>query len=490
MIEIEHVSGGYAHETVVKDISFHVDKGEFFGIIGPNGSGKTTLVKMMSGILPTSAGNIQLKNRPISSYQPKALAQLMAVLPQHTSQTFSYTVKETISLGRYAYKKGLFQIFTEEDEQVVQDVMEQTGVASYGDDLLDQLSGGERQRVYLAQALAQQPEILLLDEPTNHLDLAYQKELLDLLRRWTYEKGLTVISIFHDLNLASLYCDRLLLMHQGKMKSCHVPEAVLKVEAIREVYRTDIEKYAHPKLAKPQIMLLPEVCASEVDNRKEKNSMISEKQLTVTKEFICLQSPIPLKTLSSGVTGAGMGWYKSFINRHVNKDYQCDDYKQEMIDYLQGHGLDANETVGMMTAVNLNEVAYEMVEGEDFSVFIVITAGVGNAIDAAFGENHFIRSQPGTINTWIFVNGKLTDEAYVQSIITATEAKASVLREVGIADNVTGTIATGTSTDSILIGATQQGVELVFGGPISPLGKLVGKGVYQCLRKALAKYQG
>ena len=165
-----------------------------FGILGPNGSGKTTLLQMMSGILPYHSGEIKLKEKRLQDYRVKELARVIAVLPQHSTQAFSYTVKETVSLGRYAHQKGFLQSWSIEDEEIVQKVMEQTGVTQFQHIPFEQLSGGERQRVLLAQALAQEPEILFLDEPTNHLDLSYQKELLDLMKRWTKEKDLTVIS--------------------------------------------------------------------------------------------------------------------------------------------------------------------------------------------------------------------------------------------------------------------------------------------------------
>src|SRR5699024_3493662 len=151
MIEIKNISGGYFNESVLKDISFQVNKGELFGVIGPNGSGKTTLLKTISRILPLKQGEIRIKGKQVSKY---------------SAQTFSYTVKETVSLGRYAHQSGLFQSTSEEDESIIQDVMKQTGVFEYRNDPIDMLSGGERQRVFLAQALAQDPEILLLDEPT------------------------------------------------------------------------------------------------------------------------------------------------------------------------------------------------------------------------------------------------------------------------------------------------------------------------------------
>ena len=123
-----------------------------------------------------------IKGKTLQEYTTKQLAQIVAVLSQHSSQSFSYTVKETVSLGRYAHQKGWFQTWEDADEEIVQRVMKQTGISAFQNKNIQQLSGGEKQRVFLAQALAQEPKILLLDEPTNHLDLSYQKELLDLLK--------------------------------------------------------------------------------------------------------------------------------------------------------------------------------------------------------------------------------------------------------------------------------------------------------------------
>ncbi|MFP7296525.1 adenosylcobinamide amidohydrolase [Neobacillus niacini] len=481
MLSVQNVSGGYSQEAVLKDISFEVQSGELFGILGPNGSGKTTLLKMISGIVPIGKGDIFIKGKRLQEFNSKQLAQIIAVLSQHSSQSFSYTVKETVSLGRYAHQTGWFQTWGEKDERILQRVMEQTGITSLQAKSIQELSGGEKQRVFLAQALAQEPEILLLDEPTNHLDLSYQKELLDLLKYWAKETGLTVLSIFHDLNLAGLYCDRLLLLENGRININHIPNEVLREEKIREVYHTEVLKHPHPKIAAPQMVLLPE---EKLDRKKVH---IDESLLVITKEFIELKAPSPLRTMSSGVIGSGTGWHQAFVNRHVDKDYNCSDHRREMADFLKVNGFEPSETVGMMTAVVLLDAAYKHIEHAGFSLFVVVTAGVGNAVDASKSFQHSFEQVPGTVNTWIFVNGELTEEAFIQSIMTATEAKAKALHDLRIMDCVTGTIATGTSTDSILIAATQTGERLEFAGSITDLGKLIGKAVYECTLEGIQK---
>jgi iron complex transport system ATP-binding protein len=482
ILSIEQLYGGYGNETVLSDVSLNIHKGELFGILGPNGSGKTTLLKMISGVLPFNSGTILLKGQLIQSYSPKQLAKVIAVLSQHTTEAFSYTVKETVSLGRYAHQKGFFKEWSDKDEEMVQKVMNWTGITTFQDQPIQLLSGGERQRVFLAQALAQEPEILLLDEPTNHLDLSYQKELLDLLKRWTREQGLTVVSIFHDLNLAGLYCDRLLLLEKGKINRYDSPNEVLKQETIQAVYKTKVLKHPHPKVPAPQMVLLPEIDSFEWGEEK-----VTESCLTVHDEFIILKSPTPLRTMSSGVIGSGTGWHHTFVNRHVDRNYNCSNHREEMAAFLRREGLEPSETVGMMTAVHTRDVVYRFYEESDFSLLVVVTAGVGNAVDVAKSYEHSYPVRPGTINTWVFINGELTEEAFIQSIMTATEAKVKVLHDREVRDANTGTLATGTSTDSIMIAATQKGESLEFAGTITPLGKLIGKGIYECTIDAIEK---
>src|SRR5699024_10631636 len=195
---------------------------------------------------------------------------------------------------------------------------------------------------------------------------------------------------------------------------------------------------------------------------RKKKIQINKIFLKITKEYIILKSPIPLRTMSSGVLNSGLGWYKHFINRHVDSKYNVRNYKQDMYQYLKRSSL--KESVEMMTAAKLENVGISEIETIDFSLLVVVTAGVDNATDASLGEKHEFKLTPGTINTWIFVSGKLTEEAFLQSIVTATEAKTIALRELNVLDQLTQTLATGISTDSILVAATQEGTPLEFGG--------------------------
>ena len=367
--------------------------------------------------------------------------------------------------------------------QRVTEAMGRTAVTRYEKQSIELLSGGEQQRVFVAQALAQVAPILLLDEPTNHLDIAHQQQLMDTIRKEAVEKGLTIISVFHDINLASLYCDQLLLMEQGEISKIGLPQEVVKEEAIEAVYQARIKTQAHPELPKPQITLLPDMSSEIVSKQVTKANFLS------SKEFVVFRAHQPLKTLSSAVHNAGMGWYRTFVNRHVDATYNCDDVKREMMTYLESKEFPVTETVAMMTAIPTENVQIGEYEGDFGKVFIAVTAGTGQAVDVSQAITRHESPKVGTINTWVIINGHLPDEAFIQAMITATEAKAKALQVEKVEDPLTKTIATGTATDSILVAATQQDAFLPYAGPITPLGKIIAHGVFECTVKAIRTYK-
>jgi iron complex transport system ATP-binding protein len=483
MLKVNGLTGGYHEVPIIKNVSFHVDKGEMLGILGPNGSGKSTLLKVISGVLPTKEGTVELDGKPIKTYTSKELAKQMAVLPQLHAHAFSHTVRDAVSLGRYPHQTGFFSSWSEKDEEAIKGAMQLTNVQMYENKYLDELSGGEQQRVFVAQALAQQAKVILLDEPTNHLDIAHQKQLLDTIKMQATENGLTVISVFHDINLASLYCDRLLLMENGVVKIIGEPHAVLKKNQIESVYKAPVSSYPHPEQPKPQITLMPDF------GERKKDYVITKEHFTVSDECVVFRSDPPLKTISSAVVNAGSGWYRAFVNRHVDKDYACDDSTKEMHDYLEAKGFPVSDTVGMMTAVQTRHAVIEEYNGTFGSMIIVVTAGVGNAVDVSKAFEREQEPYVGTINTWIIVNGQLSDEAFIQAMITATEAKTKALQSEDVRDPITHTLATGTSTDSLLVAATQKGLSLPYAGPITEIGKYIGRGVFECTVLAIKRYK-
>ncbi|HWO74930.1 MAG TPA: adenosylcobinamide amidohydrolase [Bacillus sp. (in: firmicutes)] len=479
MLKIDHVFGGYDNNIIVSDVSFTVGRGEFIGILGPNGSGKTTLLKLISGVLPAASGEIFINEKQLASYKPAELAKILAVLPQSTESSFSFSVKETVSFGRYPYQKGLFKQWSDADVQAVKDALDYTNLMQYQDKDVLSLSGGERQRVFLAQALAQKPEIFLLDEPTNHLDLSHQKVLMDLLKQRTKQKQLTVVSIFHDLNLASLYCDRLILMDNGKIVSIGSPWEVLTEDRVQEVYHTDVRRQPHPNMPRPQLAIMPN------NEQEDETEMITSQTLSIKSKHIVFQSPFPLKTISSSVVNSGIGWFSTFVNRHVSIDYHCENSILEMKQYLHEEGFRVSDTVAMMTAIPLKHCVIKEYSDGTVSLFSVVTAGIGGAVDVSKSYLFPRAFQPGTINIMIFVNGHLSEEAFLQGVVTATEAKAKALSDLRVKDALSDTIATGTATDSILLAATQKGTYIQYAGPITDLGKGIGKCVYEAVSEAI-----
>ncbi|GGF29501.1 putative ABC transporter ATP-binding protein YvrA [Halobacillus andaensis] len=484
MIEVQNVSGGYEEKPIVVHVDFSVSKGEFFGVVGPNGCGKTTLFKMMSGVLPLWSGTVSIDSRTIDQYDRKSLARKVATLPQIQQSYFTYSVDETVMMGRYAYQSGLFKQPSAEDEQVVERILHQMGLTQMRHLPITELSGGERQRVYLAQALSQEPDVLLLDEPTNHLDFSYQKQLLDELKQLTLTDELTVVSIFHDLNIASLYCDRLLLMEEGSIKKMGTPDAVMQKELLEGVYQSTIDVYANPSVASPQMNVMPGYLSSA-------SSELSSELLQVSDEKILFQVKRPLKTFSSAVVGAGFGWYQNFVNYHVDKNFTCDAPDRFMKEKFHEWGLPEHETLAMMTAANVTNFAKRYVCENNFTLLVLVTAGTSNAVDVLYGAEHGFVATPGTVNTWVFVEGELSEQAFIQAVVTATEAKTKAFTDCEITDQLTGTMATGTSTDSILIASTQTGEHVEYAGPVTALGSTIGRAVYEATVEAIKNsFQG
>lgn len=214
---------------------------------------------------------------------------------------------------------------------------------------------------------------------------------------------------------------------------------------------------------------------------------INEKLLTISKTHIALKAPFLLRTLSSAVLGAGIGYYDTFVNLHVDKNYRSLHYRDDLIMFIQKNNYNPDQTIGMMTAVETKDLQFKLYAHKDFSVFIVVTAGTGNAVDSTNAYKYHRNQEIGTINTWLFINGNVTDEALVQAIITATEAKTKALYDEKIYDPLSKTIATGTSTDSVVVATTGRGTFLPYAGAATSLGQLIGKGVYELTKKAIGR---
>lgn len=255
VLKIDDIECSYGAVKVLGGLTFSIDSGSFTGIIGPNGSGKSTLLKSLSRVLKPVKGAVLLDEKNLYSLDTREVAKKMAVVPQETAVNFSFTVKEVVIMGRSPHL-GLFQSEGRKDFEVVRQAMELTNTHHLADRLITAISGGERQRVIIAKALAQEPKIILLDEPTSHLDINHQIEILSLLKRLNRENNLTIIAVFHDLNLAAQYCDSLVLMKSGNIFTLGEPEEVLTADSIKEVYGASVLIRKHPVTGHPSIILL------------------------------------------------------------------------------------------------------------------------------------------------------------------------------------------------------------------------------------------
>lgn len=235
-IHIDHLSAGYENKKVLEEMDISFSANQFTGLIGPNGSGKSTLLKCIYRIIKPSAGQIFLGKKSIQKLSYKESAKQIAVLAQHHGMGFDLTVEEVVLMGRTPYK-GIAEGDNAEDIAVAKKSMEETGVADMGKLSFMQLSGGEQQRVMLARALTQETTCLILDEPTNHLDITYQIQIMDLIK----SRNMTVIAAIHDLNIAAMYCDRIVALQEGKVIAEGTPQEVITKENIKALYHVNAE---------------------------------------------------------------------------------------------------------------------------------------------------------------------------------------------------------------------------------------------------------
>ncbi len=249
----------YFEKTVLCDISFSADSGEFISIIGPNGSGKTTLIKAVTNRIKPEKGDIYITGKNICDMQNRQLAKKVAVVMQSV-EPVSLTVKEYVLLGRLPYFQK-YQFFeTKKDIALANKYMELTGISNLKNSKINEISGGERQLASIARALVQEPELLLLDEPTSHLDITHQAQILNLVSQLKIDLNLAIIIVLHDLNLASEYSDRLIMLNgsDGKIYKTGTPDEVLTEKSIETVYNTKVQIHNNPLSKKPSVFIVAE----------------------------------------------------------------------------------------------------------------------------------------------------------------------------------------------------------------------------------------
>ena len=243
-----HITVRYGSNTVVDDLSFHLEEGQWLMLAGPNGAGKTTLIEAIAQGVPYT-GSIQWEGQDICTLKPAQLAQKIGILSQKNNVGYAYTVEEVAGLGRYAYRSGFFSNADEHGKALVENALKITGLTGLRRASMLTLSGGETQRVFLAQVLAQNPQVLILDEPANHLDLNYQQQIFSLIREWLQEPARAVLSVVHDLSLARLYGTHAILMDHGKSISQGTIHEVMTPDHLQRVYGIDVYEWMQKMLS-------------------------------------------------------------------------------------------------------------------------------------------------------------------------------------------------------------------------------------------------
>lgn len=248
LLSCENVSAGYTAQTVLHDLSLEISNGDSLCILGPNGSGKSTLIRCLSRILKPARGIVRLNGEDIWSAAPAACARVVAVVPQHEEMIFEFTVREAVAMSRYAWHDA--------SETAIDKAMALADIAYLAERKLSSLSGGERQRVLLARALAQETSALLLDEPTAHMDVGRQVSTLKLIRQLASEEK-AVAAALHDLNLASAFQGKAILMSEGRIVARGTVEEVLNGQELDEVYGARFSRVPHS--ASGRTLLFPDL---------------------------------------------------------------------------------------------------------------------------------------------------------------------------------------------------------------------------------------
>jgi iron complex transport system ATP-binding protein len=235
-------------KVIVSDVSISVAQGETLGLIGPNGSGKSSLLRLLAGLKKPVLGRVQINGQDIAKVSRRALSRQLAFVQQNAATDTNVTVRDVVRLGRTPHRSALSG-WSEDDEAAVATALDRVDMTTRRTQAWQTLSGGERQRVHIARALAQTPQVMFLDEPTNHLDIHHQIEILHMVR----DLDLTSIIALHDLNLAAMFCDRIVVLDAGVVRASGTPAEVLTHELLRDVFRVSAEVSGSPDADRPHI---------------------------------------------------------------------------------------------------------------------------------------------------------------------------------------------------------------------------------------------
>ena len=255
VLSLKKVGFRYDSLWAIRDLDLGVKPGELLAVLGPNGSGKSTLLKVVDGILTPQEGEVLLKDRPVSRYTRSDLAKEVAMVAQETHFYFSFSALEVVLMGRFP-RLGRFQFESKRDMEAASRALKATHCLHLAERPIHELSGGEKQRVLLARALAQEPTVILLDEPTSFLDLRYKKEIFDLISSLTHERGLSVMVVSHDIDLASQYSDQMVMLKDGRVYPTGAPDKVITASNIQAVYECPVIVDKNPVLGSPRVSLV------------------------------------------------------------------------------------------------------------------------------------------------------------------------------------------------------------------------------------------
>ncbi len=232
-------------KSILSEIDLTFDQGRVYGLVGQNGSGKSTLLKIMARQLSPTSGKVDLQGQVSASWGGRAFARQVAYMPQFTPATDGMTVRELVALGRFPWH-GTLGRFTRADQKLVDDAIERTDLTRFADSPVANMSGGERQRAWIAMMLAQNAQCLLLDEPTSALDLLHQDGVLALLRELSHERGLTIVVVLHDINLAARYCDEIVALKSGRLSARGTPTEIVRADVLKSVFDVTMGVFPHP----------------------------------------------------------------------------------------------------------------------------------------------------------------------------------------------------------------------------------------------------
>ena len=272
VLNADNITIGYDSDIIARDLSITIDKPQIISIIGPNGAGKSTVLKALSRILKPKAGNVFLDGQEIHSMQGKAVARIIAMLPQAASVPDDFLVSDLVACGRTPYQ-ARFSGLTKYDKEIIADAMQKTDTMRLHYRRVSDLSGGERQRVWLAMAIAQQPKILLLDEPTTFLDIHHQLEIMELVRSLHNQLCISVVMVLHDLNHALRYSQRIVAIKNGSIYADGAPENVLTEENFEYIYDVKAKKIMMKQDEEEYCVFMPyAVCHAEGEGLEQKLS--------------------------------------------------------------------------------------------------------------------------------------------------------------------------------------------------------------------------